>query len=88
MFYVHAVRNLSVPAIFEMPARPAGFENFRLWSIGGSDSLLRYVRSAPEDIAPDAVVDREHNAANLDLIDFSGLARAARAPPRRVEQAD
>lgn len=46
-FCIHAVRNLNVSAIFEMPSRPAGFENFRPWSIGGSDSLLRHVRSAP-----------------------------------------
>src|ERR1700692_4267537 len=48
MFYVHKVRNLLRAGNFRTPARPAGFENFWLWSIGGSGSLLRYVRSAPQ----------------------------------------
>jgi hypothetical protein len=33
MFYVHEVRNLLRASNFRTPARPAGFENFRLWSI-------------------------------------------------------
>jgi hypothetical protein len=32
---------------FRTPARPAGFENFRQWSIGGNGSLLRDARSTP-----------------------------------------
>src|SRR6266852_901709 len=48
MFYVHEVRNLLRASNFRTPARRAGFENFRLWSIGGSGGLLRHVRSAPE----------------------------------------
>jgi hypothetical protein len=47
MFYVHEVRNLLRASNFRTPARPAGFENFWLWSIGGSGSLLRHVRSTP-----------------------------------------
>jgi hypothetical protein len=47
MFYVHEVRNLLRASNFRTPARPAGFENFRLWSIGGSGGLLRHVRSTP-----------------------------------------
>src|SRR6266852_9664136 len=47
MFYVHEVRNLLRASNFRTPARRAGFENFRLWSIGGSGGLLRHVRSAP-----------------------------------------
>jgi len=34
MFYVHEVRNLLRASNFRTPARPAGFENFRLRSIG------------------------------------------------------
>jgi hypothetical protein len=41
MFYVHEVRNSLRASNFRTPARPAGFENFRLWSIGGSGGLLR-----------------------------------------------
>src|SRR5256885_11179669 len=37
---------------FRTPARPAGFENFRLWSIGGSGGLLRHVRSTPRKQTP------------------------------------
>jgi len=48
MFYVHEVRNLLRASNFRTPARRAGFENFRLWSIGGSGGLLRHVRSPPE----------------------------------------
>src|SRR5258708_37785434 len=40
MFYVHEVRNLLRASNFRTPARPAGFENFRLWSIGGSGGLF------------------------------------------------
>ena len=47
MFYVHEMRNLLRASNFRTPARPAGFENFWLWSIGGSGSLLRHVRSTP-----------------------------------------
>jgi hypothetical protein len=32
---------------FRTPARPAGFENYCLWSIGESGCLLRHVRSTP-----------------------------------------
>jgi hypothetical protein len=35
MFYAHEVRNLLRAGNFRTPARPAGFENFKLWSIGG-----------------------------------------------------
>src|SRR5882724_10687043 len=47
MFYVHEVRNLLSASNFRTPARPAGFENFGLWSIGRSGGLLRHVRSTP-----------------------------------------
>jgi len=47
MFYVHEVRNWLRASNFRTPARPAEFENFWLWSIGGSGSLLRHVRSTP-----------------------------------------
>ena len=47
MFYVDEVRNLLRASNFRTPARRAGFENFRLWSIGGSGGLLRHVRSTP-----------------------------------------
>jgi hypothetical protein len=46
--YVHEGRDLLRASNFRTPARPAGFENFWLWSIGGSGSLLRHVRSTPE----------------------------------------
>ena len=45
--FMHEVRNLLRASNFRTPARPAGFENFWLWSIGGSGSLLRHVRSTP-----------------------------------------
>jgi integrase len=48
MFYVHEVRNLLRASNFRTPARPALFENFWLWSVGGSGSLLRHVRFNPE----------------------------------------
>src|ERR1700682_845364 len=47
MFYVREVQNLLRASNFRTPARRAGFENFRLWSIGGSGGLLRHVRSTP-----------------------------------------
>jgi hypothetical protein len=34
--FMHEVRNLLRASNFRTPARPAGFENFRLWSIGES----------------------------------------------------
>jgi hypothetical protein len=34
--FMHEVRNLLRASNFRTPARPAGFENFRLWLIGGS----------------------------------------------------
>ena len=48
MFYVHEVWNLLRASNFRTPAQPVGFENFRLWSIGGSGRLLRHVRSTPK----------------------------------------
>ena len=45
--FMHEVRNLLRASNFRTPARRAGFENFRLWSIGGSGGLLRHVRSTP-----------------------------------------
>ena len=45
--FMFEVRNLLRASNFRTPARPAGFENFRLWSIGGSGGLLRHVRSTP-----------------------------------------
>jgi hypothetical protein len=47
MFYVHELWNLLRASNFPTPARPAGFENFRLWSIGGSGGLLRHTTSPP-----------------------------------------
>src|SRR5947209_5329797 len=46
MFYAHEVQNLLRACNFRTPARPAGFENFRLWSIGGSSRLLAGSRLA------------------------------------------
>src|SRR5450631_3337339 len=37
---------------FRTPARPAGFENFWLWSIGGNGSLPRHARSTPGSKTP------------------------------------
>ena len=45
--FMFEVRNLLRASNFRTPARPAGFENFRLWSIGGSGRLLCHVRSTP-----------------------------------------
>src|SRR5258705_306563 len=57
MFYVHEVRNLLRASNFRTPARPAGFENFRLWSIGGSGRLLRHVRGRDASyLAPPAQI--------------------------------
>src|SRR5262245_54919421 len=48
MFCAHEVFNFLRASNFRTPTRPAGFENFRLWSIGGSDGSLRHVRSRPD----------------------------------------
>ena len=52
MFCVHEVRNLLRASNFRTPARPAGFENFWLWSIGGNGSLPRHARSTPGSKTP------------------------------------
>src|SRR5260370_3154639 len=38
--FMFEVRNLLRASNFGTPARPAGFENFRLWSIGGSGGFI------------------------------------------------
>src|SRR5258707_2008916 len=45
--FMHEVRNLLRASNFRTPARPAGFENFRLWLIGGSGGLLFHLPSIP-----------------------------------------
>jgi hypothetical protein len=74
MFYVHEVRNLLRASNFRTPARPAGFENFRLWSIGGSGGLLRMSRLPPRKQTP---IGRVGMSAGRQLRTFLEAAVAA-----------
>src|SRR5947207_5309757 len=81
MFYVREVRNLLRASNFRTPARPARFENFRLWSIGGSGRLLRHVLSTPDRVAK--VENRTTPKISQKLI-FSRLRRG-NTPYRRYD---
>src|SRR5258707_15328946 len=68
--FMHEVRNLLRASNFRTPARPAGFENFRLSLIGGSGGFICHVRATPG-----ADTSREGRTSSDDRTVYSrGLA--------------
>ena len=72
--YVHELRNFWRASNFRTLAWPAAFENFRLWSIVGSDGLLRHVRSTRKQ-TPIGRVDVSAGGPMADIGQLKAIGR-------------